>query len=260
MAVIALLFLVLSISASYFFLNKEDFPKNIEGNVLGETYVSYTNLNNETYFKVGYIPSGSGASWGLRENPNFFYTNNAHTDTPDYMAISSNPNNYKWTTVIKEPVLSNGIVQAVLSNAIKIPESKKVLFIFTLNEGENHKDVAYILNQSLVGTSLKELFTSTEALLIGKLSSDGRYVSIVNLSCIFCFDWEMKPLKTLLLDTKTSAVRDIGKTYNFSWLENGQFIYQSYGNLTENCQNILPGNSKECDKEFEIQPKLSGKF
>lgn len=138
---------------------------------------------------------------------------------------------FPWQTLVNPPEDVGGVDDVYSFYATPDNNNFIIIMQWGLNSvGGNTRYVVYAYNE-FFQEKFKKLYTFEEnpekprIPKVSGMSADGAYATFSLFSCYECGN---EIPETLVVNVRTGAVRNIGKTAEFTWLTGGQYTYKEY--------------------------------
>jgi hypothetical protein len=148
------------------------------------------------------------------------------------LAQVENKGVYPWAPLVTAPESVGGVNE--LFSFMITPDTNTVAFVMKWGSNSVENGTRYevfIFDEYASGTKIKKIASFGEnrqkpsTPKISSLSPDGRYLSMAMFTCYEC-GGEI-PV-TVVVDTVSGEVKNIGRTSSFTWAENGKYTYTEY--------------------------------
>lgn len=148
------------------------------------------------------------------------------------LAQVENKGVYPWAPLVTAPESVGGVNE--LFSFMITPDTNTVAFVMKWGSNSVENGTRYevfIFDEYASETKIKKIASFGEnrqkpsTPKISSLSPDGRYLSMAMFTCYEC-GGEI-PV-TVVVDTVSGEVKNIGRTSSFTWAENGQYTYTEY--------------------------------
>jgi hypothetical protein len=201
-----------------------------------------TNKNTEGGFKVDEVQQATDPSKPntvsmvrventvlLRYNEDLFAPQAGYEPA---LAQVENKSVYPWAPLVSAPESVGGVNE--LFSFMITPDTNTIAFVMKWGSNSVENSTRYevfIYDEYASGTKIKKIASFAETRQkpstpkVSSLSPDGRYLSLAMFTCYECGD---EIPVTVVVDSTSGEVKNIGRIASFTWGENGQYTYTEY--------------------------------